>query len=65
MPGNSHVRFGERDGETDLSNGARRTISTQRLRRTHQIPEQFLGLIAFQDDLLVNLRKMVLFLLCQ
>lgn len=28
MPGNSHVRFGERDGETDLSNEARRTIST-------------------------------------
>ena len=30
MPGNSHVRFGERDGETDLSNEARRTISTLR-----------------------------------
>ena len=32
MPGNSHVRFGERDGETDLSNEARHTISTLRLR---------------------------------
>jgi hypothetical protein len=28
MQGNLHVRFGERDDETDPSNGARRIIST-------------------------------------